>query len=50
MNGQQLADTAGRTGGAQWWGDMAFAAIAGDVRPATFDAPRENLWRGDATD
>jgi len=29
---------------------MAFAAIAGDVRPATFDAPRENLWRGDATD
>ena len=38
------------TAGAQWWGDMAFAAIAGDVRPATFDAPRENLWRGDATD
>mgnify|MGYP000332794473 FL=1 len=36
------------TAGAQWWGDMAFAAIAGDVRPATFDAPRENLWRGDA--
>jgi ADP-ribose pyrophosphatase YjhB (NUDIX family) len=38
------------TAGAQWWGEMAFAAIAGDVRPATFDAPRENLWRGDATD
>ena len=29
---------------------LSFAAIAGDVRPATFDAPRENLWRGDATD
>ena len=38
------------TAGAQWWGEMAFAAIAGDVRPATFDAPRVNLWRGEATE
>lgn len=38
------------TAGAQWWGEMAFAAIAGDVKPATFDAPRVNLWRGDATE
>ena len=37
------------TAGAQWWGDMAFAAIAGDVNPATFDAPREHMWRGDHT-
>ena len=34
------------TAGAQWWADMAFAAIAGDVHPATFDAPREHMWRG----
>ena len=37
------------TAGAQWWGDMAFAAIAGDINPATFDAPREHMWRGDHT-
>ena len=35
------------TAGAQWWGEMAFAAINGSVKPATFDAPRETTWRGD---
>ena len=35
------------TAGAQWWGDMAFSAIAGDARAATFDAPRPQLWRGE---
>ena len=35
------------TAGAQWWGRMAFDAIGGNVGPATFDVPRESLWRGD---
>jgi ADP-ribose pyrophosphatase YjhB (NUDIX family) len=35
------------TAGAQWWGDMAFAAINGATGSATFDAPRNNMWRGD---
>jgi hypothetical protein len=26
---------------------MAFAAINGIITPATFDAPREQLWRGE---
>jgi hypothetical protein len=26
---------------------MAFAAINGTIKPATFDAPREQLWRGE---
>lgn len=34
------------TAGAQWWSEMAFSAIAGEVKPATFDAPRSDLWRG----
>ena len=35
------------TAGAQWWGEMAFSAINGDRPPASFDAPRTELWRGD---
>lgn len=35
------------TAGAQWWGSMAFAAIDGATGSATFDAPRDNMWRGD---
>ena len=34
------------TAGAQWWGNMAFNAIDGVVHPATFDSPREEMWRG----
>lgn len=34
------------TAGAQWWGTMAFEAIAGQMKPATFDAPRPEMWRG----
>ena len=37
------------TAGAQWWGDMAFAAIAGNAHTATFDAPRLEMWRGEGT-
>jgi ADP-ribose pyrophosphatase YjhB (NUDIX family) len=36
------------TAGAQWWADMAFAAIAGETYPATYDPPRGRTWRGDA--
>ncbi len=31
--------------GVQWWGPMAFAAIAGEPLPTTFDAPRMPIWR-----
>lgn len=34
------------TAGAQWWGPMAFAAIAGEHAPARFDPPRDPIWRG----
>jgi ADP-ribose pyrophosphatase YjhB (NUDIX family) len=34
------------TAGAQWWGPMAFAAIAGEEAPARFDPPRDPIWRG----
>jgi ADP-ribose pyrophosphatase YjhB (NUDIX family) len=34
------------TAGAAWWGPMAFAAIDGDLGPATFDPVRPNVWRG----
>jgi ADP-ribose pyrophosphatase YjhB (NUDIX family) len=34
------------TAGVQWWGDMAFNAIAGHRGSATFDAPRPDIWRG----
>ena len=37
------------TAGAQWWGDMAFNAIDGITKPASFDLPRPEMWRGDAT-
>jgi ADP-ribose pyrophosphatase YjhB (NUDIX family) len=33
------------TAGAQWWGPMAFAAIAGESAPARFDPPRDPIWR-----
>jgi ADP-ribose pyrophosphatase YjhB (NUDIX family) len=33
------------TAGAQWWGPMAFAAIAGERLPASFDPPRDPIWR-----
>ena len=36
------------TAGAQWWAEMAFAAIAGETSPATYDPPRGRTWRGDA--
>jgi ADP-ribose pyrophosphatase YjhB (NUDIX family) len=35
------------TAGAQWWGPMAFAAIAGEESPATFDAVRSPIWRSE---
>jgi ADP-ribose pyrophosphatase YjhB (NUDIX family) len=31
--------------GVQWWGPMAFNAIDGNHGAATFDAPREPVWR-----
>ena len=36
-----------RTAGADWWGAMAFAAIAGEEMPATFDPVRAPVWRTD---
>lgn len=36
------------TAGAQWWGEMAFSAISGARPQASFDAPRAQLWRGEA--
>lgn len=33
------------TAGLQWWGPMAFAAIRGETSGASFDAPRESVWR-----
>jgi ADP-ribose pyrophosphatase YjhB (NUDIX family) len=33
------------TAGASWWGPTAFAAIRGATVPATFDAPRDPVWR-----
>lgn len=35
------------TAGAQWWGPMAFAAIAGEQSAATFDPVRSPIWRTD---
>ena len=35
------------TAGAQWWGSMAFEAIAGGEAPATFDSVRSPVWRTD---
>ncbi|MEZ5255920.1 MAG: NUDIX hydrolase N-terminal domain-containing protein [Ilumatobacteraceae bacterium] len=36
-----------RTAGAEWWADLAFAAIDGAPIKASFDAPRAAVWRGD---
>jgi len=33
------------TAGADWWGPMAFAAINGQSGVASFDAPRDPVWR-----
>ena len=33
--------------GIQRWGELAFAAIDGQVRPCDFDPPRTPPWRGD---
>ena len=33
------------TAGAQWWADMAFAAIRGDELPTHFDPVRSPVWR-----
>ncbi len=33
------------TAGAQWWGPMAFAAIGGQTGAASFDPPRDPVWR-----
>lgn len=33
------------TAGAQWWGPLAFAAIDGECVPASFDPPRDPIWR-----
>jgi ADP-ribose pyrophosphatase YjhB (NUDIX family) len=32
--------------GAHRWAELAFAAIDGEVRPCSFDPPREPTWRG----
>ena len=34
-----------RTAGASWWGPMAFAAIAGEELPTSFDPVRSPIWR-----
>jgi len=33
--------------GIERWGELAFAAIDGEVRPCDFDPPRTPPWRGD---
>ena len=38
------------TAGAQWWGPMAFAAIAGEVLPTMFEPPRAPMWRSGAAE
>jgi ADP-ribose pyrophosphatase YjhB (NUDIX family) len=35
--------------GIERWGELAFAAIDGEVRPCDFDLPRTPPWRGDDT-
>ena len=34
------------TGGASWWGPLAFAAILGERLAAAFEPPRNPMWRG----
>lgn len=36
------------TAGAQWWGPMAFGAINGERVAASFDPPRDPVWRTDS--
>jgi ADP-ribose pyrophosphatase YjhB (NUDIX family) len=36
--------------GVQWWGPMAFDAINGVKSHATFDSPRDQMWRGESGD
>ena len=36
--------------GVERWRDVAFAAIRGEPVEVAFDAPREPIWRGDASD
>jgi ADP-ribose pyrophosphatase YjhB (NUDIX family) len=38
------------TGGAAWWGPMAFAAINGERLAASFDPPRDDVWRESTTE
>ena len=33
--------------GIERWGELAFAAIDGEVRPCDFDPPRDPPWRGE---
>lgn len=33
--------------GVQWWGPMAFAAIAGEPMDTAFDPPRSPIWRAE---
>ena len=33
--------------GAEWWADMAFAAIDGHPMPTMFEPPRRPIWRGE---
>ena len=35
--------------GIERWGELAFAAIDGEIRPCDFDLPRDPPWRGDDT-
>lgn len=35
-----------RTAGADWWGPIAFGAIAGERSAASFDEVRSPIWRG----
>jgi ADP-ribose pyrophosphatase YjhB (NUDIX family) len=39
----------GPLAGVQRWGELAFAAIDGEIRPCDFDPPRTPPWRGDGT-
>jgi ADP-ribose pyrophosphatase YjhB (NUDIX family) len=36
------------TAGVSWWGERAFAAIRGEPLDVSFDAPRPEVWRGNA--
>jgi ADP-ribose pyrophosphatase YjhB (NUDIX family) len=38
------------TAGANWWGPMAFAAIRGERLVASYDPPRDPVWRAAVTE